>query len=447
MMIEQKCKIEKFIGVKGMNDIFLQDVGLWEFFEVIVKLLLCVYGYQNICMLIVEYMQFFMCGIGEVIDIVEKEMYSFIDVLNGENLMMCLENIVVVVCVLIEYNMLYDGLKCLWYIGLMFCYECLQCGCYCQFYQVGVEVFGFVGFDVDVEIIMMCQCLWDDFGLIGIKFEINLFGFVEECVVYCVELIKYFEQFVDVFDEDVKCCLYMNLLCVFDMKNLVLQDIVQNVLKLIDFFGDELCVYFEGLQCLLFVNNILFKINLCFVCGFDYYNLIVFEWVIDKFGVQGMVVVGGCYDLLIEQFGGKLIVVCGWVMGIECIFELLKEEDFVFEQEGVDVYVVYQGEIVCEQVFIVVECLCDMGFDVIFYCSVDGVLVSFKLQMKWVDVSGVVFVVIFGEEEVVNGMVGVKVLCGVGVEGEKNVQQIVLVESLIEFLINVMVVFVEDGDD
>ena len=186
-MTEQKKKLEKLSGVKGMNDILPQDAGLWEFFEATVKSMLRSYGYQNIRTPIIEHTQLFKRGIGEVTDIVEKEMYSFTDALNGENLTMRPENTAAVVRASIEHNMLYDGPKRLWYIGPMFRHERPQRGRYRQFHQVGVEALGFAGPDTDAEIILMCQRLWDDLGLTGIKLEINSLGLAEERAAHRVE--------------------------------------------------------------------------------------------------------------------------------------------------------------------------------------------------------------------------------------------------------------------
>ena len=446
-MTEQKRKIEKLTGVKGMNDILPQDAGLWAFFEDTVKSLLRAYGYQNIRTTIVEHTQLFTRGIGEVTDIVEKEMYSFTDALNGEHLTMRPENTAAVVRAAIEHNMLYDGPKRLWYIGPIFRHERPQRGRYRQFHQVCVEALGFAGPDADAEIIMMCQRLWDDLGLTGIKLEINSLGLAEERAAHRVELIKYLEQHVDAIDADAQRRLYSNPLRVLDTKNPAMQEIVQNAPKLIDFLGDASRAHFEGLQRLLKANNIPFTVNPRLVRGLDYYNLTVFEWVTDKLGAQGTVAAGGRYDPLIEQLGGKPTAACGWAMGIERILELLKEAQLAPEQEGVDVYVVHQGEAAREQAFIVAERLRDTGLDVIFHCSADGAPASFKSQMKRADASGASFAVIFGEEEVANGTAGVKALRGAGADGEKNLQQTVPVENLTEFLINAMVASADDGDD
>ncbi|CAD6536375.1 histidine--tRNA ligase [Paraburkholderia metrosideri] len=446
-MTEQKKKLEKLSGVKGMNDILPQEAGLWEFFETTVKSMLRSYGYQNIRTPIVEHTQLFKRGIGEVTDIVEKEMYSFTDALNGENLTMRPENTAAVVRAAIEHNMLYDGPKRLWYIGPMFRHERPQRGRYRQFHQVGVEALGFSGPDADAEIIMMCQRLWDDLGLMGIKLEINSLGLAEERAAHRVELIAYLEKHMDVLDEEAKRRLYTNPLRVLDTKNPAMQEVAQNAPKLIDFLGDESRTHFEGLQRILKSNNIPFTINPRLVRGLDYYNLTVFEWVTDKLGAQGTVAAGGRYDPLIEQLGGKATAACGWAMGVERILELLKEEQLVPEAEGCDVYVVHQGDAAREQAFIIAERLRDTGLDVILHCSADGQSASFKSQMKRADASGAAFAVVLGEDEIANGTVGVKPLRDTNSNGGKSEQHNVPAEDLTEFLINAMVATAEDGDD
>jgi histidyl-tRNA synthetase len=446
-MTEQKKKLEKLSGVKGMNDILPQEAGLWEFFETTVKSMLRSYGYQNIRTPIVEHTQLFTRGIGEVTDIVEKEMYSFTDALNGENLTMRPENTAAVVRASIEHNMLYDGPKRLWYVGPMFRHERPQRGRYRQFHQVGVEALGFAGPDADAEIIMMCQRLWDDLGLTGIRLEINSLGLAEERAAHRVELIAYLEKHMDVLDEEAKRRLYTNPLRVLDTKNPAMQEVAQNAPKLIDFLGEASRAHFEGLQRILKSNNLPFKINPRLVRGLDYYNLTVFEWVTDKLGAQGTVAAGGRYDPLIEQLGGKPTAACGWAMGVERILELLKEENLVPEDEGCDVYVVHQGDTAREQAFIIAERLRDTGLDVILHCSADGQTASFKSQMKRADASGAAFAVILGEDEIASGTVGVKPLRNAGQDGGKSEQHNVPAEDLTEFLINAMVASAEDGDD
>ncbi len=448
-MTEPKKKLEKLSGVKGMNDILPQDAVLWEFFESTVKSMLRAYGYQSIRTPIVEHTQLFTRGIGEVTDIVEKEMYSFTDALNGEQLTMRPENTAAVVRAAIEHNLLYDGPKRLWYIGPMFRHERPQRGRYRQFYQVGVEALGFAGPDTDAEIIMMCQRLWDDLGLTGIRLELNSLGQPEERAAHREKLIAYLEQHADQLDEEAKRRLYTNPLRVLDTKNPAMQEIAQNAPKLVDFLGPESLAHFEGVQRLVKANNIPFKINPRLVRGLDYYNLTVFEWVTDKLGAQGTVAGGGRYDPLIEQLGGKPTAACGWAMGVERILELLKEDNLVPAPEGTDVYIVHQGEEAAVQAFIIAERLRDTGLDVILHCSADGTPASFKSQMKKADASGAAFAVVLGENELAQGMVGVKPLRSATLDttGQKNEQATVPVEDLTEFLINAMVATADDGDD
>jgi histidyl-tRNA synthetase len=330
-------------------------------------------------------------------------------------------------------------------MGPMFRHERPQRGRYRQFHQVGAEALGFAGPDTDVEIIMMCQRLWDDLGLTGIRLELNSLGQPEERAAHRKELIAYLEQHVDQLDEEAKRRLYTNPLRVLDTKNPAMQDIAQNAPKLVDFLGDESRKHFDGVQRLLKANNVPFKVNPRLVRGLDYYNLTVFEWVTDKLGSQGTVAGGGRYDPLIEQLGGKPTAACGWAMGVERILELLKEDDLVPETEGTDVYVVHQGEAAAEQAFIIAERLRDTGLDVILHCSPDGAPASFKSQMKKADASGAAFAVILGEDELAQGTAGVKPLRAV--TGQKSEQATVPVEDLTEFLINAMVASADDGAD
>ncbi|WP_338926768.1 histidine--tRNA ligase [Mycetohabitans endofungorum] len=437
-MTEQKRKLEKLTGVKGMNDILPRDAGLWEFFESTVKSMLRAYGYQNIRTPIVEHTSLFTRGIGEVTDIVEKEMYSFVDSLNGEQLTMRPENTAAVVRAAIEHNLLYDGPKRLWYIGPMFRHERPQRGRYRQFHQVGVEALGFAGPDADAEIILMCQRLWDDLGLTGIRLELNSLGQAQERAAHRNELIAYLERHVELLDDDAKRRLYTNPLRVLDTKNPAMQDIVANAPKLIDFLGDASLAHFEGVQRLLSANNIPFTINPRLVRGLDYYNLTVFEWVTDKLGAQGTVAGGGRYDPLIEQLGGKPAPACGWALGVERILELLREDQLVPPDEGCDVYVVHQGDAARERAFVIAERLRDTGLDVILHCSADGAPASFKSQMKRADASGAAYAVILGDDEVQRDEVSIKALRGDPTSAD-GVQQRVPAERLTEFLIDAMV--------
>ena len=438
-MSEEKTKAAKALqGVKGMNDMLPADAPLWEMFENAARSMLRAYGYQQIRTPIVEHTQLFVRGIGEVTDIVEKEMYSFTDALNGENLTLRPEGTAAAVRATIEHNLLYDGPKRLWYTGPMFRHERPQRGRYRQFHQLGAEALGFAGPDVDAEIILMCQRLWDDLGLVNVRLELNSLGQAHERAAHREELIKYLEGFQDILDEDGKRRLYTNPLRVLDTKNPALQEMAANAPKLIDFLGEESLAHFEGVQRLLKANNIPFKINPRLVRGLDYYNLTVFEWITDKLGAQGTIAGGGRYDPLIQQMGGKPAPACGWAMGIERIIELMREEKLAPEAPGCDVYLVHQGEAAGQQAIIVAERLRDAGLDVVVHATPDGKSGSFKSQMKRADASGASFAVIIGEDEVAAGVMQVKQLRG-GSAGDGGPQASVAAEAVVDHIIDAMV--------
>lgn len=293
----------------------------------------------------------------------------------------------------------------------MFCYECLQKGCYCQFYQIGVEVFGLQGLDIDVELIMLIVCWWCELGIFEyVSLELNFIGLLEVCVNYCDVLVVYLEQFIDKLDEDSKCWMYINLLWVLDFKNLDVQVLFNDVLVFGDYFDEELKVYFVGL-CVLFDDvGICYIVNQCLVCGFDYYNCIVFEWVIISFGFQGIVCVGGCYDGLVEQLGGCVILGVGFVMGLECFVLLVQVVNLEFKVDFVvDIYLVVFGIDIQFVVMCLVEQVCDVLFGVKLMINYGGG--NFKKQFVCVDKWGVCVVLVVGELEIVDGNVVVKDLC------------------------------------
>ncbi len=435
-MTEKKQKVEKLVGVKGMNDILPQDAALWEHFEEVSQSVLRAYGYRNIRTPIVEHTTLFTRGIGEVTDIVEKEMYSFTDALNGEHLTLRPENTAAVVRAVIEHNLLYDGPKRLWYTGPMFRHERPQRGRYRQFHQLGVEALGFAGPDTDAEIILMGQRLWQELGLNGIRLEINSLGQAHERAAYRQALIAYLEQHQEQLDEEAKRRLYTNPLRVLDTKNPALREIIQAAPVLHDFLGDESRTHFTDLQRLLKVNSVSFTINPRLVRGLDYYNLTVFEWLTDRLGAQSAVAGGGRYDPLVEQLGGKPTPACGWAIGIERVLALLKEDRPSVVREDCEIYLAHQGTAARTQAFVLAERLRDAGFTVLVHCSPDGTPASFKAQMKRADASGAAHAIIIGEDEVAQGCVTVKPLRRGNGEGNPATQQQINVESLIDYLID-----------
>lgn len=393
-------------AVRGMNDVLPDEAERWEAFEAIVRDWLRAYGYRPIRMPLVEPTPLFSRAIGEVTDIVEKEMYSFEDTLNGEHLTLRPEGTASCVRAVLQHNLLYDGPKRLWYMGPMFRHERPQKGRYRQFHQVGVEALGYFGPDIDAELIVMCQRLWDDLGLEGIRLEINSLGSPEERALHRHALIAYLEQHVDLLDEDGKRRLHTNPLRILDTKNPALQDLVEAAPKLLDYLGEESLQHFEGVQARLRDAGIPCRINARMVRGLDYYNRTVFEWVTDQLGAQGTVCAGGRYDGLIAQLGGKPQPAAGFAMGVErllALWDLAQAQDLV---EAPDVYLVHQGEVAERMAFRVAEGLRDAGFAVVLHAG-GG---SFKSQMKRADGSGAPLAVIIGDDEARAGEVALKFL-------------------------------------
>jgi histidyl-tRNA synthetase len=406
-MSENK-KPEKIVAVKGMNDILPADAALWELFENTVQTILKSYGFQRIRTPIVEPTPLFVRGIGEVTDIVEKEMYSFVDSMNGDPLTLRPEGTAGVVRAAVEHNLTYDSPKRLWYTGPMFRHEKPQRGRYRQFHQVGVEALGFAGPDIDAEIIMMCQRIWDDLGLSNVRLELNSIGDADERARHRADLVAYLEKHRDLLDADAQRRLHSNPLRILDTKNPAMQEMVNGAPKLIDYLGDETRAHFEGLQKILRHNSIPFTINPRLVRGLDYYNRSVFEWVTDELGSQGTVCAGGRYDTLVETFGGKPTPAFGFGMGIERVLEMMKAAGEQYEPNQCDVYVVHQGEAAQMQAFVVAERLRDAGLDVVLHCATSTGAGSFKSQMKRADASGAAFAVILGEDEMAKGVAAVK---------------------------------------
>ena len=406
-MSEHK-KTEKILAVKGMNDILPADAPLWELFENTVQTVLKSYGYQQIRTPIVEPTAVFSRGLGAVTDIVEKEMYSFVDSMNGDELTLRPENTAGVVRAVLEHNLTYEGPKRLWYAGQMFRHERPQRGRYRQFHQVGAEAIGFIGPDIDAELIMLCQRLWDDLGLSDVRLELNSIGDAVERNRHRTDLITYFSEHLSLLDADAQRRLNTNPLRILDTKNPAMQDLVNNAPKLLDYLGEESLAHFEGVQAILRHNSIPFTINPRLVRGMDYYNRTVFEWVTDQLGSQGTVCGGGRYDPLVEIFGGKPTPAVGFAMGVERLLELMKASGEKFSPNQCDVYLVHQGQEAQMQSIVLGERLRDAGLDVVLHCASSGGPGSFKSQMKKADASGAAFAVILGEDEIAKGVATVK---------------------------------------
>ncbi|MDH6165273.1 histidyl-tRNA synthetase [Variovorax boronicumulans] len=405
---------EKLNAVKGMNDILPPESARWEWLEATVRDLMGRYAYRNVRTPILERTALFVRGIGEVTDIVEKEMYSFEDRAdkNGkfEHLTMRPENTAGLVRAVIEHNMLYEGPKRLWYTGPMFRRENVQRGRFRQFHQIGAEALGFAGPDVDAELILLANALWKQIGLTDVRLELNSLGQSAERAQHRAQLIAHFEKHADKLDEDGKRRLHSNPLRILDTKNPAMKEVVESAPKLIDFLGAESLAHFEGLQAILKANNIAFTINPRLVRGLDYYNLSVFEFVTDRLGAQGTVCAGGRYDDLIAQIGGKPAPAVGWAMGVERVLDLLKEQGAGVSAPAPNAYAVVPDAASMPVVLRTLQQLREAGVSVQMHAATADGLSGVKAQMKKADASGAAYALIFGADELARGEVTLKAL-------------------------------------
>lgn len=385
-------------AIRGMNDILPTEAYFWEFFENTVNEWLSAYGYQNIRMPIVEQTELFVRSIGKVTDIVEKEMYTFVDHLNGDSLTLRPEGTASCVRAVLAHNLLYQRPQRLFYSGPMFRHERPQKGRYRQFHQVGVEALGFAGPDIDAEHIVMCARLWGKLGISGVRLELGTLGSETSRALHRTRLIKYFERHLTALDDDARRRLYSNPLRILDSKNPGMREIIADAPKLIEDLDEESCAHFEALQKILRDQGIDFEINLQLVRGLDYYNRTVFEWVTDKLGAQGTICAGGRYDGLVAQIGGSnkySAPACGFAMGVERLLTLMLECGTDVPPPIPDAYVVHQGEEAMNFAWKTAEFLRNNGLKVILHCG-GG---SFKSQMKKADASGARFALIIGDQE------------------------------------------------
>jgi histidyl-tRNA synthetase len=397
-------------AIRGMNDILPEHADLWTFFEGTVEDWLRSYGYRSIRMPIVEQTTLFKRAIGEVTDIVEKEMYTFVDALNGDSLTLRPEGTASCVRAAIQHNLLYNAPQRLYYTGPMFRHERPQKGRYRQFHQVGVESLGYAGPDMDAEHIIMTARLWKRLGLPDIALQINTLGNSADRARHRAHLVHYLEQHVDILDEDARRRLHTNPLRVLDSKNPALQELIEAAPKLLDDLDEASLKHFEDLQVMLRDAGIEYQINPRLVRGLDYYNFTVFEWVTTRLGAQGTVCAGGRYDGLIEQIGGKPAPACGFAMGVERLLALLEENAFQAPRVAPDVYLVHQGDAANKFAMAAAEQLRDQGLHVLLHCG-GG---SFKSQMKKADASGARYALIVGDDEAGAGEVSLKPLRELG---------------------------------
>ncbi|OIR11153.1 histidine--tRNA ligase [mine drainage metagenome] len=397
---------QKLQAVRGMNDILPDEAQLWLWFEDTVRDWLEGYGYRNIRMPLVEPTALFKRAIGEVTDIVEKEMYSFTDELNGDELTLRPEGTASCVRAVLQHNLLYNAPQRLYYSGPMFRHERPQKGRYRQFHQVGVEALGFAGPDIDAEQIVMCARLWKKLGIRDVTLQINTLGDASSRHRHREKLIAYFERYSDQLDTDAQRRLHSNPLRILDSKNPAMQDIIAGAPRLMDELDAEAVEHFDAVQAILKSRDIPFEINPRLVRGLDYYNRTVFEWVTTRLGAQGTICAGGRYDGLIEQIGGKPQPACGFAMGVERLLALMQEDGMQNPPAALDVYVVHQGGQAQEMAWRVAELLRDDGLRVLLHCGGGG----FKSQMKKADGSAAICAAIIGDDEAAANVVMLKPL-------------------------------------
>ena len=413
--------MQKLVAIKGMNDILPPDSARWEWLEDKVRTLMARYAYRNIRTPIVEPTPLFVRGLGEVTDIVEKEMYSFEDRLNGEQLTLRPEATAGVVRAVVEHSMLYDGGKRLYYMGPMFRHERPQRGRYRQFHQIGAEALGFPGAEADAEIILLAHALWAELGLENVRLELNSLGQPDERRAHRAALIAYLEQHMDVLDEDARRRLHSNPLRILDTKNPAMQALVEGAPRLIDFLGEASLQHFETVKAILDANGVAWSLNPRLVRGMDYYNLTVFEFVTDQLGSQGTICGGGRYDYLIEQIGGKPAPAVGWALGVERVLELLKEQETQVARPATDAYAVVPDASALPVVMATLQRLRAQGVSVQMHSPTtagEG-MGSMKSQFKKADASGAHYALVFGADELARGAVTVKPLRDSGEQAER----------------------------
>lgn len=413
---------EKLSAVKGMNDILppsvprtekLPDSVVWEWFETTVRKVLARYGYQYLLTPIVEPTALFVRGLGEVTDIVEKEMYSFTDSMNGDKLTLRPEATAGIVRAVIEHNALYNGPLRIWTLGPMFRHERPQKGRYRQFHQLDVEALGYAGPDVDAEMILMARALWRELGLVEgqhVRLEINSLGQPEERKAHRDALVAYFGQHSGALDADSARRLHSNPLRILDSKNPAMQALIEAAPQLMDFLGAASRAHFDAVRGMLDAVGLAYRVNPRLVRGMDYYNLTVFEWVTDQLGSQGTVCGGGRYDGLIAQLGGKPAPAVGFGLGIERLLLLVQELALPVPSAAPDAYAVVPPGTALPQVVATLEGLRAAGVRVVQHGAGPDGLPSMKAQFKKADASGARYALIFGAEELAQGKVAVKPL-------------------------------------
>jgi histidyl-tRNA synthetase len=412
-------------AIRGMNDILPTQTPIWQQIEFTLRKVLETYGYQEIRMPILEATELFSRSIGEVTDIVEKEMFSFVD-RNGDNLTLRPEGTASCVRAGIENGLFYNQIQRLWYIGPMFRHERPQKGRYRQFNQLGVEAYGLVGADIDAEIILMTARFWQKLGIDNLELQINSLGSAEARAVYRQKLVNYFSDNIDQLDEDSKRRLNTNPLRILDSKNPEMQILIQSAPQLLDHLDTESHTHFNELKHILDQVGIKYRVNPQLVRGLDYYNRTVFEWVTQELGAQGTICAGGRYDTLVEQIGGHSTPAIGFAMGLERLI-LLLESKLQLTDINPHIYMIMVGkETVQQQGFVLAESLRTSLPELRLITNCGGG--SFKAQFKRADKSGAKFALILGEDELNKQQVAIKNL------REKQAQHLLAISELADYL-------------
>ncbi len=414
----------KIQSIRGMHDVLPEQSGQWQFFEDTMRHTVQSYGYREIRMPIVESTDLFKRSIGEVTDIVEKEMYTFED-RNGDSLTLRPEGTASCVRSGIQHGILHNQQQRLWYMGPMFRHERPQKGRYRQFHQIGVETFGMDGPDIDAELILMTARMWKNLGIDDVQLQLNTLGSNAARAAYRDVLVDYLNQHRELLDEDSVRRLDSNPLRILDSKNPDMQGMIEAAPKLMDYLDEESAQHFEQLQSLLRGAGIDFVINTRLVRGLDYYCKTVFEWVTTSLGAQGTVCAGGRYDGLVEQLGGRATPAAGFAMGVERLLSLLEAQGFRHD-DSVDVYLVLQGDAAQQQGLMFAEQLRNQWPELTLQVNCGGG--SIKSQMKKADKSGASYALILAEQEINDGTVAIKNL------REQNEQQTVAQADIVALL-------------
>jgi histidyl-tRNA synthetase len=410
-------------AIRGMNDLLPETVAYWQWVEDVARDVMDSYGYRELRLPLLEKTDLFKRSIGEVTDIVEKEMYTFDD-RNGDSLTLRPEGTASCVRAAIENGMLHNQVHRLWYAGPMFRHERPQKGRYRQFHQIGAETFGMEGPDVDAELILLTARLWHELGIDDVRLEINSLGTVETRNAHRKELVTYLRDHYDALDDDSKRRLEQNPLRILDSKNPDVQKIVASAPSLLDHLSDESRDHFERLQAYLDDAGIEYEVNPCLVRGLDYYSRTVFEWITSELGAQGTICAGGRYDGLVEQLGGKSTPAAGFALGMERLVELVQAQNPDAVESPIDAYLVCLGDAAQSLGIKLSEQLRSQGVNIICHCGGGSV----KSQMKKADKSGARYAVILGDDEIQAGEAGVKFL------RETGEQQQVMFDALADIL-------------